>query len=195
MFVYVVARDFGFAPNPFGGTCSLATCKPEIRRLAIVGDWILGTGTAHYGRDRHLVYAMKVTETMSFDQYWNDARFQYKKPHFRVGRKHAYGDNIYHQVGGVWRQANSHHSLADGSPNPRNVANDTQVNRILLSDDFVYFGGAGPQIPKAVTSFQGSRLLVRRGYRRHISNEHQEAVIAWIRSLNARGYSGPPIEW
>lgn len=26
---YVVARDFGFAPNPFNGFLTLATCKPK----------------------------------------------------------------------------------------------------------------------------------------------------------------------
>ena len=44
LFVYVIARDFGFAPNPFHGVCTLATCKPGIRRSAKVGDWILGVG-------------------------------------------------------------------------------------------------------------------------------------------------------
>ncbi len=27
-------RDYGFAPNPFHGICTLATCKPVIRRVA-----------------------------------------------------------------------------------------------------------------------------------------------------------------
>ena len=45
LFSYVVARDYGFAPNPFFSTCTLATCKPKIRRTASVGDWIIGTGS------------------------------------------------------------------------------------------------------------------------------------------------------
>jgi len=36
---YVVARDYGFAPNPFFGFCTLATCKPRLRSVAQVGDW------------------------------------------------------------------------------------------------------------------------------------------------------------
>ena len=36
LFSYVVARDFAFAPNPFHGYCTLATCKPIIRRVTQV---------------------------------------------------------------------------------------------------------------------------------------------------------------
>ena len=31
---YIVARDFGFAPNPFNGVLTLATCKPIVRKGA-----------------------------------------------------------------------------------------------------------------------------------------------------------------
>ena len=42
IFRYVVRFDSGAAPNPFGGWCSLAICKPGIRRTAGVTDWIIG---------------------------------------------------------------------------------------------------------------------------------------------------------
>jgi hypothetical protein len=41
-----VARDYGFAPNPFFGVCTLATCKPKIRKAAAIGDWVVGTGSS-----------------------------------------------------------------------------------------------------------------------------------------------------
>ena len=44
VYMYVVDRDFGFAPNPFHGVCTLATCKPAIRKGARVGDWVIGMG-------------------------------------------------------------------------------------------------------------------------------------------------------
>ena len=43
---YVIPRDFGFAPNPHFGYCTLATCKQGIRRSAHVGDWIGAFGAA-----------------------------------------------------------------------------------------------------------------------------------------------------
>lgn len=58
LFSYVVRFDSGFAPNPFYGYCTLATCKPPIRRTALVGDWIIGTGSAsqEVKLGGHLVY-------------------------------------------------------------------------------------------------------------------------------------------
>ena len=39
---YIVARDFGFAPNPFNAVLTLATCKPIVRKGAEVGDFVIG---------------------------------------------------------------------------------------------------------------------------------------------------------
>jgi Nucleotide modification associated domain 2 len=39
---YIVRVDSGFAPNPFGHHCTLACCKPTIRRKAEPGDIIVG---------------------------------------------------------------------------------------------------------------------------------------------------------
>jgi hypothetical protein len=38
LYSYVVVKDSGIAPHPYGGLCSLALCKPVIRRRADVGD-------------------------------------------------------------------------------------------------------------------------------------------------------------
>lgn len=78
LFSYVVARDYGFAPNPFYGVCTLATCKPKIRGTASRGDWIVGTGSSKNGRQGRLVYVMCVTEVMTFNKYWMDERFEKK---------------------------------------------------------------------------------------------------------------------
>lgn len=82
LFSYVVDHDYGFAPNPLGGFCTLAKCKfrstrRNIVELAEVGDWIAGTGgadlrkSAGHGR---LVYAMRVDEVVSLDEYCNAHR-------------------------------------------------------------------------------------------------------------------------
>ncbi len=67
LFTYVVARDYGFAPNPFYGYCTLATCKPQIRSTASIGHWVIGTGVkTKYDLAGHLIYAMKVDEVTLF---------------------------------------------------------------------------------------------------------------------------------
>ena len=95
LYSYVVARDYGFAPNPFYGSCTLATCKPEIRKHAKVGDWIIGTGSSQSNQDGYLVYAMLVSETLTFNDYWESVRFQQKRSNLRGSKKQAFGDNIY----------------------------------------------------------------------------------------------------
>src|SRR5262245_55608098 len=95
---YVVRFDSGFAPNPFYGLCTLATCKPDIRRSADIGDWIVGSGSADRSvrRGGYLVYAMRVTDTKTFRAYDADPRFESKKPYRRGSRKQSCGDNIYY---------------------------------------------------------------------------------------------------
>lgn len=195
LFSYVVARDYGFAPNPFGGFCTLATCKPDIRRDAQVGDWVAGTGTATRGRKGNLVYAMKVAEAMTFDAYWADPRFQYKKPDLRASKKLAFGDNIYHRVDGTWLQENSHHSFPDGAPNDRNIRNDTRTDRVLIGTEFAYWGGSGPKIPPNLRNYQGHDICIGRGYKKHYPAGMEAEFIAWISSLQAHGYLGRPLDW
>ena len=195
LFSYVVARDYGFAPNPFGGFCTLATCKPDVRRSAQVGDWVVGTGSAMRDRKGYLVYAMKVVETMTFDAYWADPRFQHKKPDLRASKKLAFGDNIYHSVNGGWSQENSHHSFADGTPNERNIRNDTRVDRVLVATEFAYWGGSGPRILQNLRNCQGHDLCIGRGYKKHFPPDMEAEFVAWFSSLQACGYQGRPLDW
>ena len=64
LFSYVVRFDSGFAPNPFYGYCTLATCKPRIRKAAGVGDWVVGSGSndSLVRRGGYMVYAMQVSD-------------------------------------------------------------------------------------------------------------------------------------
>ena len=197
---YVVRYDSGFAPNPFYGYCTLATCKPEIRRRATVGDWVIGSASNDRSirRGGHLVYAMCVTETMTFDDYTTDPRFEAKKP-FRMGsRKQSCGDNVYFRDApdGEWRQRDSFHSRKDGKINPQHVARDTGVNRVLISSDFIYFGGTGPAFPNDLNDREG-RPLYKTGIGRSCFDDPQlaEGLERWVRSFGGTGYQGPPQEW
>ena len=197
---YVVARDYGFAPNPFFGVCTLATCKPRIRASAQVGDWVVGTGSKADGREKHIVYAMRVTGAMTFQEYWNDPRFQRKKPNLRGSKKQAFGDNIYSRdpATGRWCQADSHHSLPDGRPNKTNVVRDTGADRVLYSDEFIYWGGAGPRLPARFLDWRHqdvSLLKIGPGHKNDFPPSFVQDFVAWIRSLDEKGYSGEPGDW
>ena len=150
--MYVVARDFGFAPNPFHGICTLATCKPSIRSTARIGDWIVGVGGSRLRATGRCVFAMQVSESRTFDEYWSQAAYRDKHPVRNGSKKMMLGDNIYHHEPNQtdWIQSDSHHSYADGSVNPHNVERDTRTDRVLISRRFFYFGENAPQIPSAI---------------------------------------------
>ena len=68
LFTYTIPIDDGAAPNPFAGMCSLAICKPGIRRTAQVGDWVAGLGSKNAPSgdlSGRLVYAMRVERVLS----------------------------------------------------------------------------------------------------------------------------------
>lgn len=200
IYSYVVRYDSGFAPNPFYRYCTLATCKTGIRRSANVGDWVVGSGSNRQGvrRGGHLVYAMRVTDAMTFDEYSIDPRFECKKPYRNGSRKQSCGDNIYFRLGAsvLWHQRDSFHSRPDGSSNHEHVARDTSVNRVLISNDFVYFGGEGPVFPDELKDQKG-RHLCKRGIGLTTFDDARLVVRLerWIRSLGVSGYQGAPFEW
>ena len=197
LFSYVVSRDYGFAPNPFFGTCTLATCKPDIRSTASAGDWIVGTGSKTKKKDGHFVYVMQVAEVMTFNQYWTDARFQLKKPHLAGSLKQAFGDNIYLRgLDGRWQQSNSHHSLEDGSPNLRNICRDTKADRVLVGGMYTYWGGSGPEIPPRFRNCSGHGICkTGPGHKSHFPRTVVADFVTWFTGLDERGFLGEPLDW
>jgi putative DNA base modification enzyme with NMAD domain len=108
-------------------------------------------------------------------------------------------DNIYSRDSKAkrWCQADSHHSLTDGTPNPLNVRADTSADRILFSDDFMYWGGSGPPIPAGFLNYGPNHvsLLVGRNHKNSFPEAFVEKFVAWIRSQGETGYLGEPLDW
>ncbi|MDG4674800.1 hypothetical protein P9A16_27105 [Shinella sp. 838] len=179
VYMYVVARDFGFAPNPFHGVCTLATCKPVVRRMAKTDDWVIGMGGAKLDAVGRSIFAMQVTETLSFNEYWADPRFRDKRPVRNGSRVMMLGDNIYRQEDGNWRQLDSHHSRPDGTPDLHNIGTDTGTDRVLVSEHFFYFGRSAPEVPKAILDEIGYTNL--RGHRVYLDDECQD-LLDWLKT-------------
>ncbi len=198
LFSYVVARDYGFAPNPFYGWCTLATCKPKIRAAAEVGDWVIGTGAkSKYDLAGHLIFAMRVEEVLDFDAYWSDPRFSAKKPVLNGSLKQLYGDNIYHREQGQWKQEDSHHSRAGGRPNRHNIKRDTSANRVLLSRRFVYFGNNAPPIPRRFRPYKptGEEICSPGQGHRILSERLAKSFVSWLERGGKWGLQGMPLEF
>ena len=193
VYSYVVTHDYGYAPNPHGGYCTLACCKPRIRRIAGIGDLIVGTGSRQRGRGDQLVYAMRVSEAMSFTEYWHDPRFRYKRPDVSAGDCRRYGDNAYRrdEGAGVWRQAASHHDASSGCiASCGNAYDDTRVDRVLIGEEFIYWGGDGPP----VRPFAGVDIRAGRGHRSKFAPEVVAAVVEWLDGRGERGRLGVPLD-
>lgn len=181
--MYVVDRDFGFAPNPFHGICTLATCKPSIRRNAKIGDWVVGMGGKRLKATGKCIYAMQVTEVITFDQYWTDQRFISKKPVRNGSKKMLVGDNIYHKQNQTWLQLDSHHSNSDGSTNFTNLKKDTSADSVLISNYFYYFGSSPVTVP--------AEILQRMGYKNQIghrtfSGATNDEFLDWLKMSGPR---------
>jgi hypothetical protein len=184
----VVARDFGFAPNPFHGFCTLATCKPRIRNKAEVGDWVIGMGGDRLNATGKCIYAMRVSAKVNFNEYWTNPAYLDKKPVRNGSRKMMVGDNIYYfeSANQKWQQADSHHSNTDGSVNIHNLENDTQTDKVLISDHFLFFGTEAPVVPKSLLEAIGYEN--RRNYR-VFEYLVCDALIKWLQTTFKKSFN------
>lgn len=143
---YKLTHDSGFAPNPFHGALTLATCRPPIRRCRQPGDWIAGFASRQLVTKARkkgvvipfmgLLYLAQVTKVMLLSEYFDNPRFAQKKsvkdsPH-EIERA---GDNIYFcdQQGQYQQLPNNHHVPGD---KPHDLSG---VNALICSD-FWYLG-------------------------------------------------------
>lgn len=182
----MVDRDFGFAPNPFHGICTLATCKPRIRNCAQVGDWVIGVGGKRLKATGKCIFAMQITEKITFNNYWSSPDFRDKKPVRNGSQKMIVGDNIYHKNLETlnWHQAHSHHSMPDGEPNLHNLSRDTQSEYVLISRHFYYFGQNALEFPQ--------NLLDGLGYKNYVGHRVFDfdiayPLVSWIENTYPEG--------
>lgn len=140
---------------------------------------------------------MQVTETLEFPEYWQDPRFARKRPMRRGSRKQSCGDNIYFKnADGNWGQLDSFHTNADGSLKPEHVKRDTGVNRVLISNNFFYFGGEGPVIPAQFCDPNHYDICRKVRQRKRLEDHEWIAEFAgWLSSFGDPGFYGKPVDW
>lgn len=193
VYAYKITRDYGFAPNPFGRYCSLACCKPHVRKKAIVGDWIIGTGAVENNLLYHLLFIMKVTEKITFQEYWEDERFNYKKPILNGSLKQIHGDNIYYNNDNIWYQIDSHHSFHEGELNTKNLNQDLSGVSVLISDCFVYLGDQYLKVPDKYIELCPNKK--QRDYITVTNEELANEFIELVMNSYNKGLNGRPVNW
>jgi Nucleotide modification associated domain 2 len=92
------------------------------------------------------------------------------------------GDNIYHTdpQTGKWLQENSVHSQPHGEQDLPNTEHDTQTDRLLISEEFFYFGENAPAAPPTLLQKIGYRN--GRGHRVY-EKEDCQRLLDWIKAL------------
>ena len=158
LYSYIVVSDNGYAPNPTGGVCTLAYCKPEVRCSANPGDYVAGLAGAEYRKraaaDWPIVYAMRVTDVCSFGEFRLNGRY----------RGHVQSD------------------FSAG-------AEEAKSNKVLISNDFVYWGSDGPSLPQGL-----KELIVGRGHKCNFPPEVIQAFVQWFEGQRDRGCMGTPFD-
>lgn len=174
LFSYVLRYDDGAAPNPFWGTCTLAICKPDIRRTANVGDWIIGTGSKNsrlkdgntYDLSDSVVYAMKVTEKLSledYDKFCRNSLVEKIPKWFSKDYRLRVSDCIYDY------SESSIPKLRKSVHNPDNIKRDLGGKSVLLSTHFFYFGEEARLLPQEL------KYIIRRG-QKHLVFDDSEVI-------------------
>lgn len=195
IYSYIVTHDTGFAPNPFWGYCTIACCKPSIRRSATKGDWIVGLAPKKHGH--RVVFFMRVDEILTFDQYWRDKRFRRKRPK-RGSVIFRRGDNIYQPLPSAqarpmvdrYRQLSSMHSNKDKEDTKEKKHDLSGVN-VLISKRFAYFGSKAQPLPRELEP-----LKVARGHRILKEEEHVDLFHFFTRWRSKwSGRHGAPSKW
>ena len=194
VFTYKMDHDIGFAPNPFFERCTLACCKPSIRNEASVGDYVVGMAGRGMGPvEGRAVFWMLVSEILTFNDYWNDPRFARKKPNVNGPKKLKVGDNTYRRCSRSqeWVQEHSMHYMpgmrVTGRPH---IQRDTRIDKVLVSEDFTYWGANGPVIT-------GAAIRMFRNRDRVAKHPQDEINALWtcLGGTAPRGRVAKPAEW
>jgi hypothetical protein len=185
LYSYVLRYDDGVAPNPFYDYCTLAVCKPVIRKNAKVGDWVIGTGSKdNVNRDSgipQIIYAMEIEEITTLTNYFEDYRFKDKKPNIRNPSPTLWtGDNFYYKQNNEIHQLESVHSNPDGFEDIENKNHDLKGVNVLISKNFWYWGRNAKKIPKNYWHF----LKIGQGHKKITKTEEIVSFEAWIKTQN-----------
>lgn len=146
IYSYTMTNDDGFAPNPTGEICTLAYCMVQMRRTVQVGDYVIGLAGAKYRKMRGTDY-----------------------PAYPIIYALRVTDVIDFQEFSSERRYREHFS------NPLYVRDQLKTNRVLVSDEFVYWGGDGPLLPIQL------RTLIKPNGPGHKCNFPAEIVREFVR--------------
>jgi hypothetical protein len=183
---FVVRNDIGLAPNPFHGYCTVAITTPNQMGLrAQPGDWLMGTQPVHKGEK--LIFAMEISEIMSLHDYYQDPRFEQKKPVKDGNQIERVGDNMYYQdENGEWQQHPTRHHTSRYER-----TQDTKHPSVFIAEHFYYLGENAVELP---VEFQP---MIRRRHGCKCAHEPElvQDFLKWLAETYEPGVHGDPGDW
>lgn len=190
LFTYKVAYDGGSAPNPYGGVCTLAICKPKIRSVAEQGDVVVGFGCKE--DTLRIVYCMVVDESLAWEAYINrcnsngSGSIKGKIPKSKKDQ----GDCIWHDSKS-YAKARESSSSHDGQEDfDRDVTNG---KRVLIGRTFWYFGSRDKNSIVIPADNELVRIVPRaQGHRSTSNNNFRDKFVKFFNSqLIEKGITHP----
>ncbi len=168
---YILQHDIGMAPCIDGGLVSLATCKPQIRKGANLGDWIIGCRPSPTGLG-HVVWAGRLADSIEVGDYERLHR----------GRS----DAIYRaKPGGGFKRLFPNYHAGENE-----LRKDTSAPVLVFDPDATWYFGDKPQ------TLPDNLIHLAPQGRGHRVNEVKEgdaaALQAWLTSIAPPGIHGVP---
>ena len=202
LYTYKVVHDYGNAPNPYHGICTLGICKPSIRRVAKRGDVIVGFAPASKNESR-IIYCMIVEHSISWGNYINICAgadgfldgIDSKKLAGKIPCNNMDSGDC------IWTDADQY-KPALNSLSRHNGINDFKADvcsgeNVLLSTKFWYFGsGKDFNICLDINSLR--EIIPKRNYKSNINNNYRANFVEFfnekleINNIKEYGVYGEP---
>ncbi|MCD6477947.1 MAG: hypothetical protein J7K87_03005 [Candidatus Aenigmarchaeota archaeon] len=134
--VYTMRCDTGFAPCVKDNWISIACCAPPVRQYATEDDYVLGISGRLMEKRKGVgipyhtpIFLMKVTERLTFDEYFHDERFKGRVDNiYKKNEKGKYVQTRFHV------KDERYIAVHEGDDDWR------ESEYVLVSNDFYYFG-------------------------------------------------------
>lgn len=177
LFSYIVVHDTGDAPCVDCGLLTLATCKPNIRRAAAIGDWVAGFHSISSRKpgwaQGRLIWIGQVSDVVSPGQY----SFYYR--HRRDAAYRRISDTEYERLRPHYHD------------DPKSFAKDLKAPVLIFDPRQTwYFGGAAPHtLPDDLSNFF-ARDIGHRSFEANLTSF--EPLLTHMQNLRDHRAFGPP---
>jgi hypothetical protein len=157
LYTYILACDNGGAPCVENGCLTIAICKPEIRRLAKVGDIIVGISGYKLGKKKKIIFIAKTTKMVTMEEYGDNLR----------------SDSIY--TSKLKMKPNPFHNCSD-------YKRDMRGENVIMSTDFIYFGKKHIPLPENL-----HEIIPGRAYQSTKNEPFKQTLINLFASQKKKG--------